>query len=229
MHGAEEIMQLTTQGGIKELLVDNLLDSRLSVDESEAGDLGHTFRLQRYTEFKYRSELTAYLDQLNEDRYSQRSEHKKVNNDYCQELTITTTKEATESLNKVSCWRTIAKRDVRILSTLTNQYQQFLAVQTRDLEERIHRLNIEYVQVAKERDVVYAEVAKLESLLTAHQNTLKQAKEDNFEAQKQIVKNTVVKLSSVKTEQATYDHRLNACLKQLEGFKAQLTQKRKML
>lgn len=210
-------LQLTAQGGVKELLVDDLLHSKLKIDDTERG-FKH---LQRYTEIKFGSKLSAYLDDLKEGRHSKDNSNK--------ELTATTSKVATRSLNKESYWRTVVKPAVHSSYMHTNQYQQFLQEQTRDLKERIGELNAEYAQVAKERGDVNAKVRNLDELLTAHQKTLTIVKDDELEAQKQIVKNTAIKLSAAKTEQATYDLRLNSCLKQLDGFRAQLTQKQTLL
>ena len=88
---------------------------------------------------------------------------------------------------------------------------------------------MEYKQVTKERNNINAEVENLERLLAENQHKLKTVSENEFEAQKQAVKNTALKLSAARTEQATYDLRVNGCLKQLEGFQAQLAQKQKML
>ena len=232
----DKSFQITTPTGMKSLLVDDLLDSRLMMDtDSKGGKFSHErlmHRLQRYAEFEFGSKLRVFLDQLEEERQSHDSEYDDKNHSYSSAESnkeVGTTREATRPLNKISRWRAIAKRAVHKSSMHTGQYRQFLEMQTRDLQERIGKLNIEYAQVAKERSEVNAEVEKLERLLSAHQDKLKVVREEEFESQKQSVKNTAVKLSAARTEQATYDLRVNGCLKRLEGFKTQFAQKLKML
>ena len=231
IHEANELWQSTVHDGVKTQFVDDLLDSRLIMDtDTKVAD----FRLQRYAELKFGSKLRVLLDQLDgqlQDAKYNNVFYSNLNNEYSQELQEVTTTEATRSLDKVAYWRTIAKQAVHESSTHIEQYQQFLEVQTKDLEERIHKLKIEYAQVVKERSGMNEEVKTLEELLSAHQSKQKTMKENDleFEAQKQKIKKTAIKLSAARTDQATYDLRVNGCLKRLEGFKVQLAQKQKFL
>lgn len=221
-----QVLQPTAEDGVMAQFVDDLLDSRLMTHtDSKPG----YFRLESYAEVKFGSKLRVFLDQPAEDVQSENAEYiQSKMTDECNKEVSTTTK-ATRSLNKESYWRTLAKRALHKSSTHATQYQQFLKVQTRDLQERIQKLNAEYAQVVKERSDINTQVKKLETLLAAHQSALKTVDSSEFEAQKQKVKNTAIKLSAAKTEQATYDLKVNGCLKRLEGFKVQLSQKQTML
>ena len=228
-------------GSKVKMLTGDLLDARLMVDTDSQGTTNkrHMYKLQRYSEFKFGSKLRAFLDQIDEER--------QCDSDYSDQIhasppgapnqvlavttkssdqEVTTAKAATRSLNKASYWKTVAKR---VMHKPSNPYQHILEAQTRDLQERVQKLNVEYMQVTKERNDINAEVENLEQLLADNQHKLKTVNENEFEAQKQIVKNTALKLSAARTEQATYDLRVNGCLKRLEGFQAQLVQKQRML
>ena len=224
--------EIVTGSKVK-ILTGDLLDARLLVDTDSRGT---TNKLQRYSEFKFGSKLRAFLDQIDEERqcdsdYSDQI-HASTPNQMLAVTTkssdqeVTTTKAATQSLNKASYWKTVAKR---VMHKPSNPYRHILEAQTRDLQERVHKLNVEYMQVTKERNNINAEVENLERLLAENQHKLKTVNENEFEAQKQIVKNTALKLSAARTEQATYDLRINGCLKRLEGFQTQLVQKQRML
>ena len=231
--GMQERDEITVGSEVK-TLVNDLLDTRLMVDtDSHNATKSPTYhKLESYAEFKFGSKLRAFLD-----------EERQYNGDYSDHLhssphiaapnkvttsnqEVTTVQAATRSLNKTSYWKTVAKR---VLHKPANPYQHILEAQTRDLQERVRKLNAEYMQVTKERNDVSAEVEKLEQLLVENQQKLKVVNENEFEAQKQVVKNTALKLSAARTEQATYDLRVNGCLKRLESFQAQLTQKQRML
>ena len=220
-------------------LTGDLLDARLMVDTDSQGTTikNHNVRkLQRYAEFRFGSKLRAFLDQIDEERqYDSDQIHANppIASNKMLAMTakstdqeMTTTKEATQSLNKASYWKTVAKR---VMHKPSNPYRHILEAQTKDLQERVEKLNVEYTQVTKERTNINAEVESLEQLLAENQRKLKTVNESEFETQKQVVKNTALKLSAARTEQATYDLRVNGCLKRLEGFQAQLVQKQRML
>ena len=220
-------------------LTGDLLDARLMVDTDLQGTTiknHNVHKLQRYAEFRFGSKLRAFLDQIDEERqYDSDQIHTNppiVSNKMLAvtakstDQEMTTTKAATQSLNKASYWKTVAKR---VMHKPSNPYRHILEAQTKDLQERVEKLNVEYTQVTKERTNISAEVESLEQLLAENQHKLKTINESEFETQKQAVKNTALKLSAARTEQATYDLRVNGCLKRLEGFQTQLVQKQRML
>ena len=228
--GVHEGDELMAPNGIK-TLVDDLLDTRLMMDADSRGTSNHEshmYKLQRYAEFKFGSKLRNFLDQIDEERQCDSEDSEKIHTSprVTSNQGMTTPKQATRSLSKASYWRTVAKR---VIHKPPTQYRHILEAQTKDLQERTHKLKAEYTQVAKERNDVSAEVEKLEKLLAENQNKLKTVNENEFEAQKQVIKNTALKLSAAKTERATYDLRVNGCLKRLEGFQVQLAQKQRML
>ena len=224
-------------------LTSDLLNARLMVgaDSQATTRRSHTMYMQqKYVEFKFESKLQAFLDQIDEERQGKSDYNDQIHTNppsapsdkskpvaiRASDQEVTTTKAATQSLNKASYWRTVAKR---VMHKQSNPYRHILEAQTKDLQEQIQKLNMEYKQVTKERNNINAEVENLERLLAENQHKLKTVSENEFEAQKQAVKNTALKLSAARTEQATYDLRVNGCLKRLEGFQAQLAQKQKML
>ena len=234
--GLQERDEIMKRSGMK-TLVNDLLDTRLMVDTDSQGttNKSHSYKLEKYAEFKFGSKLRAFLDEerqynsnYNDQLHS--SPHITTPNQVSAMTTsnqeVTAVQAATRSLNKASYWKTVAKR---VLHQPSNPYHHILEAQTRDLQERVRKLNAEYMQVTKERNDVNAEVEKLEQVLAENQQKLKTINESEFEAQKQVVKNTALKLSAARTEQATYDLRVNGCLKRLEGFQAQLVQKQRML
>ena len=231
LHDRDELM---AANGV-ETLVDDLLDTRLQMDGDTEGITGHENRLnklQRYAEFKFGSKLQTFLDQIDEgNKWDSDQLHKSLQvaprHIAISDHKVTASEEvATRPLNKASYWKTVAKR---IIHKPSNQYRHILKAQTRDLQERVDKLNMEYMQVAKERNGINSEVEKLEELLAENQHKLKTVKETEFDAQKQAIKNTALKLSAARTELATYDLRVNGCLKRLEGFQTQLAQKQRLL
>ena len=236
-HGRDD-SEIVAGSEVKTLTGD-LLDARLTVDKDSQGTTNknhNMHKLQRYAEFRFGSKLRAFLDQIDEERQCD-SNQIHTNPPTASNKTlamtakstdqeVTTTKAATQSLNKASYWKTVAKR---VMHKPSNPYRHILEAQTKDLQERVEKLNVEYMQVTKERNNINAEVESLERLLAENQRKLKTVNESEFETQKQAVKNTALKLSAVRTEQATYDLRVNGCLKRLEGFQAQLVQKQTML
>ncbi len=222
-------------------LTGDLLDARLMIDTDSQGatNKNHMYKLQRYAEFKFGSKLRAFLDQIDEERQCDSGYGDHVHTSppsasnkilavttRSSDQEATTTKAATQSLNKASYWKTVAKR---VVHKPSNPYRHILEAQTKNLQERVQKLNVEYMQVTKERNNISVEVESLERLLAENQRKLKTVNESEFETQKQTVKNTALKLSAARTEQATYDLRVNGCLKRLESFQAQLVQKQRML
>ena len=231
LHDSEMVV-----GSEVKTLTGDLLDARLVVDTDSQGSTTSKSQLQRYAEFKFGSKLRDFLDQIDQERQSDRDYSDQIHTGTPNKVSavstrsskqdVTTTKAATQSLNKASYWKTVAKR---VMHKPSNPYRHILETQTRDLQDRVQKLNVEYKQVTKERNNINAEVENLEQLLAENQRRLKTVSENEFEAQKQAVKNTALKLSAARTEQATYDLRVNGCLKRLEGFQAQLVQKQRML
>lgn len=226
----------------KHSLVDDLVDTRVMMNTDLHGNkFTHErmmARLEKFTDFQIGSKLRAFLDEHEGDRQMHDYEEIRVEKSSSTELVPSakgeldaTSTEATRSLNPTkSRWQSIigkVAKKRRSSSLQGDQYKKFLGIQIRNLQERISYIEKEYSQVTDEKTAIAIEVANLEKHLSNEQEKLGEFNKDSseFESQKGEIKKITTRLSSARTKQATYDLRVNGCLKRLEGFKRQLKQK----
>ena len=213
-------------------IIDELLDARLMMNvDMDGQEFSHErimARLERYSEFKVGSKLRWFLDQTEVEVSSQ---EKPVVSTSLLELMQTVREPATQSLtDSKSLWQSVAKRAVmgqRSSSKTQDQYKHFLDIQIKDLQQKVEKLEEEYARVSKKKSEISSKVKSLEKKLVDGQENLKTLEEGSteFEAQKQMMKNVMTKLSATRTHVTTYSLRVNGCQKRMDGFKKQLSQK----
>ena len=209
-------------------IIDDLVDNRalMSTDihEKQFTSEGVMGRLQQYALFQISSKLKAYLDELESDRR--------------EDITPPTSggfERATQSLDTKTAdtkgWTLLRRMSRKKLRQDKLQYRQLLSIQIAHLKQRVKEIEAEYHVVEKERLAIGERIKMLEAELAEGQNTMRRLEEGSkeFLSQKAVVKNILSRLSAARTEQATFDLRINGCSKRLEGFKLQLEQKTETL
>ncbi len=204
-----------------ENILDGLLDTRiLSTTDIHGNEFTHDSimnRLQQYKQFQSGSQLRRYLDELEAAEKSD-------------ELTPPSSREstrATQLLKTRDKWHSVLKRISKNHQEDNLQYQQLLTIQESQLEQRIKEVESEYHRATEEKAVVTERIKDLEAQLTAVQRVEKDSTE--YQTQRKEVKKINSRLSAARTEQVTYDLRINGYLKRLEKLKIQVKQKKEAI
>lgn len=205
----------------RENIVDGLLDTRiLSTTDVHGNEFTHdriTERLQQYKEFQSGSELRRYLDNVEAEKRDELSPPSSRDSTRATQLLVTRDK-----------WRRVLKRISRKKHQEDKlQYQQLLTIQESQLEQRVKEVESEYQKAIEKKAAVTEKIKELEAQLTAAQGTEKGSAES--QTQRKEVKKINSKLSAAKTEQVTYDLRINGYLQRLEGLKLQVKQKKETI
>ncbi len=200
-------------------VVDGLLDTRVLVNNDIHGNEFTQERvmkrLQQYAEFQTGSKLREYLDELEAEKLSPPNSGG-----------IT---RATQSLSTREKWRSVLRRVSRKKNQQDkHQYRQLLTAQVFDIEQRLGEIESEYRKAINERASIGRQIKELEAQLTETQVAL-QRPEDGSIPRREEVKNIYSRLSAARTEQVTFDLRINGYSKQMEEFKLQLKQKNDLL
>lgn len=202
----------------KENIVDSLLDTRiLSTIDIHGKRFTHDrimSRLQQYKQFQNGSRLRRYLDEVEADRRDDTSPPNSGGST-----------RATQSLSTREKWRSVLKRISRKKHQEDKQqYRQLLAIQESQLEQRVREVESEYVKATEEKAAITEKITELEAQLTAAQGVEKGSVE--YQTQRKEIKKINSRLSAARTEQVTYDLRINGYLKRLEGLRVQVKQKK---
>ena len=238
-------------------VIDTRVMMDVDQDGSEFSHGNVMARLAKYSQFAVGSRLRAFLDEVKTEEPSEKAScsptpapNEAETADLPQQLPrsppeaerrarIIRTAQgkraaATQSLTAKLKQRAAAKRSLRRdLSTRSeaDQVQHFLELQVRDLQQKVDSISEENTQLAQERSEMAEEVRTLENELKSQTEQLKtlHAPSSEFDAQKQTVRDTTAKHSAAKANLATFELRVSACSKRLDGFRSQLEQKQKAL
>ena len=238
-------------------IVNDVIDTRVMMDVDQDGsEFSHgnvMARLAKYSEFAVGSRLRTFLDKVEPKELSDTSSPTPAPTVETADLPrqfqrsppverqariIRSAQDkraaVTQSLTTKVKQRAAAKRSRRrhlSARSESDQVQQFLEVQVRDLQHKVNSISEESTQLAQEREERSKEVRTLENELKSQTEQLKtlQAQSDEFDARKQAVRDATARLSAAKANLATFELRVSACLKRLDGFRTQLEQKQKAL